>query len=345
MVTTEPKGRRRFRYVTVALIFLAGGTTAHPQSLNPHYKRKHKKPAQSAPQGQPGSSSRLAAGSWDPAVKSSIEDFIAHWGKSSSFYDPQKPPIAVVVWDNVAVNGDAGKVVFNQLVSSAEFKFSDDFWEMIPVDFGRQKIRAAHEQFSDLPVSVWGDEPTYRQFENDFPQSYADLCSQINLKACRVYLTRLFNGFTAEEARQYARKVLESAPPDRYKVIPEMKDLVSLLLKNGFDVWACGADAQPVLEAAAPAYGIDVSRAIGIRQHASAKRFNGDVLLPVTVGEGKAAAVALKIGRPPLLVVGGSADDMGLLDFGRGLRVVIDHGDQTIKKAAQKQGWLIQPAL
>ncbi|HVA67432.1 MAG TPA: hypothetical protein VNK24_10990 [Elusimicrobiota bacterium] len=308
----------------------------------------------------------LGPGAWTPAARTAIDGLIAAEGFSSKGYDARKPPVAVLSWEGVFFVHDAAAEVFDQMVLSARFKITPEFWRIIPVAYGRQKIFAAYQQFSILPQSIWEDEPAYLQFRKYFVQSYQNQCEDESWSACRAFLAQLFAGFTPEEARHYAATVINAqlerplgagifaaGPEDRsparveegLRVVPEVSGLVAALLQAGFDVWVVDQDPQPVLEAATAPAGVPASRVVGIRVKAVKGVMTGDIDGDVPARGAKTAAVVAALGRAPDLVVGASSDDAALLGYGKGVRVLIDHGDKKLDAKARKKGWIVQPAF
>lgn len=333
---------------------------------NPHYKKKAKLSPLATTPVHVTPIDRLAPGRWDPAVKLALEVFAADHGKTGSDYDPQHPPVAVLPWDDAAIKGDIGEAVFQRQVERAEFKFDDEWWNIVPLAYGRQRTRAAAEQFIELSTSVWNAQPTYHQYWKYMLQSYQDSCRKVDRKDCRVYLARLLKGFTHDEIIKYGKDVIadeearalvtqkvlaapDDAAPARIRrglrEIPEMKDLCRLLLAAGFDVWVVELEAAPLLLASTPAYGIDPSRVVGIKISQFRDKLIGKVEEPIPTRGGKVDAIVAALGRPPALVVGASSDDQELMVYGSGIRLLLDRGDGALKDFAKKSGWLIQPAF
>lgn len=344
---------------------------AAPKPRNPRRAARGKATGTAAsPRRESGSPAtatrRLTPGLWRPEVRLALEELIARSGRSSPAYDAQRPPVAVLAWDDAAIVNDAGEAAFLRLVSRAAFKVDDDFWTLVPMAYGRQRLRAAYEEFSGLPPAIWERQPAYHRFRKAFLQGYRELCAKVGRKDCRCYMASLWRGFPKEEAREFARQAIREelgrGPgaelvrgdlEDRFPltirrgllVIPEMKDLAGVLRREGFDVWVADLDAQPVLEAAVEEYGLDFSRALGIQQGSFRDRLDGRVLEPVPIRSGKIEAVVSRVGRAPALVVGASSDDAELLGHGAGLRIFLDRGDEGMGRLARERGWLIQPAF
>ncbi len=352
-----------------ASLFLAGPAAARRRPLNFRLAWRHHKSTTTArpaeAEARKDAAVRLMRGRWTPAVRSAIDALIAAKGKTSPGYDENRPPVAVLPWSDAAVIGDPAELLFLRLITDARFRFDDAWWTIIPPGYGRQPARSAYDRFANLPRSVWATQPAYDEWRKTMLSSYLKLCRGVGRKACRSYLARLWSGWRADEAEEYARKTLaeEMATPATtelvagqlgdpqplrarrgLRVIPEMRDLVAKLRAAGFDVWVVDDVPQPVLAASAEVYGVDPSRVYGVQNSTDGPRLGPDVLLPVPTRGGKTEFVQSALGRPADLAVGRDRDDLDLLSYGRGLRVVFD-GDPALVKDARRRGWLVQPSL
>lgn len=308
----------------------------------------------------------LALGRWRPEVRKALEDFMAARGKGSALYDPQSPPTAVLAFNDAMVVNDVGEVVFQRMVEHADFRFSDEFWRDVPLVYGRQRLRAAHDIFAELPVSVWPQQPAYHQYHKGFLKAYRDMCDNLGRLECRTWLVKLLRGYREEElgfytmtaiGEEHMRPVSEEAvrdsPEDAAPVlirrglarIPEMQDLCAALREAGFDVWFMDADAQQELEAVARDYEVDASRVCGVRGKVTADKLSGGIMAPVPIRGGKTDVLMSKLGRAADLVVGAGLDDKELMEHGSGLRLLLDRGDAGMRKLAAEKNWLVQPAF
>lgn len=350
-----------------------------------HAYKRHKNPRHHKPQAQgaaasPGAGEAkpagppplLAPGRWDPAVRERIEEFIRSQGRDAPEYDPNSPPAAVFSVNGVLVVNDLGEALFQRMVLSSgtapafDFRMDDEFWQILPAAFGRQRLRADYEQLLTVPVSVWPDQPGYRRMRKDFVKMYRGFCAQRGRKECRALLARLFIGYTEDEAVTYVRDVLtaEVAVPAGYAFleekdsdpeplrirtglveVPEMLDLVRVLGNEGFDVWLLSEDAQIEVRQLAKKFGMPPERGIGIRIAVSSATalLTDEVEPPFPFRSGKVEAVLATIGKAPAFVAARGAEDAPLLSYGEGLRLLFDDGDESLRRVAVDRGWLIHP--
>lgn len=308
---------------------------------------------------------RLMTGRWKPEVRGVLDRFIAERGSSAPGYDASKPPVAVLPWSDALVIGDPAELVFLKLATDADFKFEDDWWEIIPVGRGRQPARSAYNSFIAIASSTWRLQPDYHRYRKTILAGYVGLCREVGRRECRQYLMRLWAGWKEDDAEDYAREALaaEKARPagveavleemnDKeplkarrgLRLIPEMRDLVQKLRSSGVDVWIVDDVPQPVLAASASDYGVDRTRVQGVRASLEGTRLSASVLKPVPTRGGKAEIVKASVGRPPDLVIGRDSADLDLMMYGSGTRIVLA-GDRDLESRALEYGWLIQPAL
>src|SRR5579883_3465690 len=146
---------RRLLFSSTILLAAAASGWSYVKPRNPHERRPARRVAVSS---GTVASDRLASGRWDPAVAEALDDAIAVYGRGSADYDAGTPPTAVLPVDGLLVRGDASELVFQKLVREADFKFDDAFWQIVPITYGRQRIRAAYKQFKDLPKNIWEEE-------------------------------------------------------------------------------------------------------------------------------------------------------------------------------------------
>ncbi|MEE8424517.1 MAG: haloacid dehalogenase-like hydrolase [Elusimicrobiota bacterium] len=305
---------------------------------------------------------RLAPGRWRAPVADALERVLAENGVGIEGYDVLDPPVALLRFDDVSITNHVGEAFFYRLVTDAKFKFSKEFWERVPIQFGRQRIRAGYLGFKDLPRKIWEQDAYYRLYRKTFFAGYRDFCKEFGKTRCRSWLVQLLADFDEMELRRFARDVIkdelkhpvvvetiEEFPEDPRPVkvrrglrfIPEMKDLYKNLHDRGIDVWIISSSSFWAAEDMAKEYGVDTTRVLGMRTKVSNGIVSAEVLRPVTSGPGGAEAISLFIGRSPKLIVGGPGD-AALLRYGRGVRLrVFEPGSSP--ESLSRRGPLFQP--
>ncbi len=305
---------------------------------------------------------RLLLGRWRPEIADALEKVLHEYGKGTADYRPEDPPVAVFSWDDVAISHHVGDAVFARLVAEAEFKFNDDFWQRIPVHYGRVRIRAAYNEFHKLSRASWKRNAYYQIYRKQFFKCYRSYCREYGEKKCALWRVQLMAGFSEGELRLYVRRVIDDElkrtvgwekigdtleDPDPVKAraglrwIPEMKDLFAKLKEKGFDVWVLSSSNQWAVEEMAKEYGVFRSRVAGIRLKTLDGVMSAEPLLPLPHGGGMAEAIVMFIGRSPVLIIGGEKDEE-LLKYGRGTRVRIVDSTEGLP-GMTRAGGLAQP--
>ncbi|OGS41581.1 MAG: hypothetical protein A2506_07360 [Elusimicrobia bacterium RIFOXYD12_FULL_66_9] len=363
------RGRAKKSAIFFVLLLALPALAKKPRSLN--WRMRPKPPVEAEVEESTSTAKvqpervTLMPGRWKAEVREALEKFILRKGRKSPDYDAKRPPVAVIPWSDAAVSGDPAELVFLRLVTDVRFEFKDDFWEIIPVAYGRQPTRAAYEQFIQISSSVWKSIPTYDAYRKNILSSYIELCRGVGRKECRSYLSRLWAGWRDDDAYDFSRETLEREknssatlevvrgdPEDRVplrlrrglRLIPEVRDLVAKLREEGFDVWVIDDVPQPVLAASAVDYHVDPSRVYGVHNSTAGPRMGAGVLKPVPTRGGKTEVLQSMLGRPADLVLGRDSADFELLSYGEGLRIVFDRDEELVRRAAERS-WLVQPSL
>ena len=320
-------------------------------------KTRAASPAKAAP------TKLLAPGRWRPDVAEAVEQAMAAKGRDTEEYSSADPPVAAFAYEDVAVTGSIAESLFYRLVSRAEFKFSETFWAQVPAQYGAARIRAAYDNFRTQPRSAWPNDPYYRIYRKGFFRCQESVCLHWGAKRCAEWRVRLLVGFPEVELRPYIKATLEeefqrpvgqetveefSGDPSPVRVrvglrrITEMEDLFFRLKDRGFDVWVLSDAYQWAAEEFAKEYGVHPTRVLAIRAKVSdGGVLTEETLIPVPKGAGRAEAVAMFIGRPPVLACG-DIGDLSLLDYGRGLRVLFVEQKDADSPPPRGRKWLIQ---
>lgn len=370
------QGRAR-RVIGAALVgaallgFVCEAAMPYRKGKNPKYHHKKKRATAAAPAGPVEPSlppPLLADGRWDPKVKGRLEDFIRAQGKDNPDYNPSDLPVAVFSLNGVAIVNDLGEAVLQRVALRLDFKMDDKFWPLVPPAFGRARLKADYEQLLASPVSIWPSQPAYRRLRKGFLAAYRGLCDKYGRRDCRGWVAQLFQGFKQPDAVTYAGEAIQTAflapvgpglisesddDPSPASIrtglrkVPEMAELIEVLGNEGFEVWIVSEDPQFAVGQMAKELGLDPERGIGIEVEVSSdtKVMSGVLKHPLPFGSGKVEAVSAIIGKSPAFSVARHAEDLDFLGYGRGLRLLLDGGDPSLRKAAAERGWLIQPAF
>lgn len=305
----------------------------------------------------------LPPGRWRPEVAEALDRLLASQGAGTPGYSTDDPPVVAFSLEDVVVTGSIGEALFYRLVSRADFKFTDEFWALIPGRYSA-RARAAYESFRGQPRETWESDPYYRIYRKALFRSQHVVAREWGGKRCAAWRVRLMGGFPESELRAYVRALIDeefrrpvgfetveeiTGDPDPVKVrvglrrIQEMEDLFLAFRERGFDVWVMSDAYQWAAEEIAKEYGVHASRVVGVRTKVTDDgMLTSDILTPVPKEAGRAEAATMLVGRTPELVIG-NRDDAPLLDYGRGLRILVVEPEEAAAGVPKGKKWLAQP--
>jgi phosphoserine phosphatase len=121
----------------------------------------------------------------------------------------------------------------------------------------------------------------------------------------------------------------------RGKFYPEMKQLVENLREYGFEVWILTASPEFLYQRfMAEELGIPDVNVIGMKSVVENGVLTDRIVLPVPQDDGKASVIPTFIKTTPLVVGGNSRGDLDMLNLSRGLKIVVNPDDRTVRGAA-----------
>jgi phosphoserine phosphatase len=304
----------------------------------------------------------LLPGGWEADIRDNLLGLVRKHGKDAPSYDPSKPPVVVFDFDNTCIRGDIGRAFFDFMVSERKIKFSEAVWEALPAD-KRGNIRSAWENLRKLPEAEQPTSPLLQEFRKLMHQAYWSLCHKMDGAKCYPWQVRFYAGYSPAELIRMAQEVMDremkrrlgseqikSGPDDAspaitstgIRVHSEIRDLMKLLRKEGFQVWIVSAGPHWVVTGAAKQFDVDPERIIGMRTKLVDGKLTTEMDPPPTFRQGKVEAIEKYIKAKPLLVLGDSWTDAEMLAYGTHA-ILIDRGYADLKEKATEAGWWIQP--
>jgi phosphoserine phosphatase len=196
------------------------------------------------------------------------------------------------------------------------------------------------------------DECLYR-VALEHPQKKPDIIRRMrtlsNVSIEYVQLRVLF--FEGDTVR-YLNDIGDRCFNDYYKekIFRPMRELISLLRRNGFEVWIISASPEAMYRPfLSRAFGIPATNVIGVKSVIHGGRITGTIVLPVPQDKGKKEAVETFVQETPLFAAGNSRGDREMIEFSRGMRMIINpdgHVEQgeteSIASYAHRNGWLVE---
>ena len=116
------------------------------------------------------------------------------------------------------------------------------------------------------------------------------------------------------------------------KMYPEMKALISNLKEYGFEVWILTASPEFLYQRfVASELGIPVTHVLGVKGVVKNGVMSDEIIMPIPQDDGKAQVIPTYIKAVPLIVGGNSRGDMDMLNESRGLKIVVNPDDVTVR--------------
>ena len=306
----------------------------------------------------------LLPGSWEAGVKANLVKLVVANGEGSDKFDPKNPPVAAIDFDNTCIRGDIGRAFYDYMVSERKILFNDAIFAALPGD-KRKGIKEAWDKLRKLPADKQAGSVELQAFRKSMHQAYWSLCYDTPPEKCYPWQVRFYAGYTPDEVRSMAEGVMlsqlekplgsepiKAGPDDQAPAITstgirihdEIRNLIHLLKKRGFDVWIISAGPEWVVEGAAKSFGVEPDRVIGMRAKLKDGKLTSEIEPPPTFRQGKVEAIKQFIGKKPLLAVGDSWTDAEMLEYVEHA-LLIDRGYADLKKKAVDSGWWIQPTF
>lgn len=229
----------------------------------------------------------LRADGWTGDNRARLQQMIERYGKSSSSYDAERPPVAVFDWDNTVIKNDIGDATFFALLEQEKILQPPNYdWHQTSRYLSDDAV-AALEQACGREVAPGMPLPTRSNQDcaNEIKQLYLKFETRTHLAGfvARPYDPRhmvpawawaaqLEMGHTSQEMTHFAEQVIETqlraemADGQEYiRVYAPMRELVQVLQEHGFAVWILSASPQIMVQTFAARLGIPQERVIGIR--------------------------------------------------------------------------------
>ena len=119
------------------------------------------------------------------------------------------------------------------------------------------------------------------------------------------------------------------------KMYPEMKALIANLKAFGFEVWILTASPEFLYQRfVADELGIPVTHVLGVKGVVKNGVMSDEIIMPIPQDDGKAQVIPTYIKAVPLIVGGNSRGDMDMLNESRGLKIVVNPDDVTVRGEA-----------
>lgn len=186
-----------------------------------------------------------------------------------------------------------------------------------------------------LPADPWQH---YRELKTDDPA------------AGYVWLAQINKGRKLSQVRAWAKACIEEKTP--YPIFESQRDLIRLLRKHRFEIFAVTASVKWAVEPAAALLGIDFDHVLGITTEVVDGVVTDRPVHPITWRQGKAEALLKTThGAAPVLCSGNTLGDIALLGAASHIRLAVStqstpgtglfEEEKKLRQEAKTRGWLM----
>lgn len=272
--------------------------------------------------------------------------------------------VAVFDFDHTCIHGDVGELFSQWLVDQFAYRLDlDAFWEQIDPRDGRDDARALAAQLRRTATSDPAYGELYAQYRAEMTAIYPRLMGREGKAVAYAWAVLLHVGLTEQQmfdysaqcvaqewARERERAVFATPRGERFEVEFGLRRFAAIrrihdwLRQQGFEVWIVSAtNWWTVSTAAQLIFGHDPAFTVGNRVVVRDGILTDQLVPPALFREGKVEAIRREIGARPAIVFGDSETDLSMLEWAEALAVLIDHGDEVARDAADRHGWAVQP--
>ena len=187
-----------------------------------------------------------------------------------------------------------------------------------------------------------------KEHPNYKPQLIEKMKSQSNVSL--PYVQNRIH-FIAGKSLQFYRDLGEECFKKYYsnKIFESMRELTNLLKKNGFEIWIVTASPEGMYQQfLSVEFQIPITHIVGVKSVIRNGIITDDIVIPVPQDHGKKEAIETFVQDVPLLVAGNSRGDKEMIEFSRGLKMIVNPDehiahDQTesIADYAKRNDWLV----
>jgi len=180
------------------------------------------------------------------------------------------------------------------------------------------------------------------------PEMFQEMIKQSNVSLPYVQnRVKYISGMTLQDYRDLGEKYFKKYYSN--KIYKPMQNLISTLKQNGFEIWIITASPEGMYQQfLSKALEIPITHIVGIKSTIKDGIITDEIIEPVPQDHGKKWAIESFVQDVPLLVAGNSRGDKEMIEFSKGLKMIINPDehiapDQTesIADYASKNNWLV----
>ena len=180
------------------------------------------------------------------------------------------------------------------------------------------------------------------------PEIFQEMIKQSNVSLPYVQnRVKYISGMTLQAYRDLGEKYFNKYYSN--KIYKPMQNLISTLKQNGFEIWIITASPEGMYQQfLSNALEIPITHIVGIKSIIKDGIVTDEIIEPVPQDHGKKWAIESFVQDVPLLVAGNSRGDKEMIEFSKGLKMIINPDDhiapdqtESIADFAEKNNWLV----
>ncbi len=180
------------------------------------------------------------------------------------------------------------------------------------------------------------------------PEIFQEMIGQLNVSIPYVQnRVKYISGMSLQEYRDLGEDFFNKYYSN--KIFEPMRDLISVLKQNGFEIWIITASPEGMYQQfLSKALEIPITNIVGIKSVIKDGIITDEIINPVPQDHGKKWAIESFVQDVPLLVAGNSRGDKEMIEFSRGLKMIVNPDEhiapdqqESISDYAKKNDWLI----
>ncbi len=271
--------------------------------------------------------------------------------------------VAIFDFDNTCIRGDIGELFGYFLVETMRYRYDlEEFWELVDEADGKARLRRLTEEAQGVEPEERERSEVYGRYLAEMTALYGRRLERLGKRDCYEWAVRLHVGLTPSQMMKWSTEAMERCLTTVQRAesfrthdgrtvkiergirpLLEIRTLIEALEKAGWQVWVVSATNMWTVQVAAGLFGLPPERVLGNRVDVEDGRLTARTGRPVLFREGKCEIIEEVVGRVPDLVFGDAVTDYEMLCAARRLAVVIDRGDELLRREAKRRGWAIQP--
>lgn len=180
------------------------------------------------------------------------------------------------------------------------------------------------------------------------PEIFKEMITQSNVSIPYVQnRVKYIAGMSLQEYRDMGEEFFNKYYTD--KLYEPILNLISSLKQNGFEIWVITASPEGMYQQfLSKVLEIPITNIVGIKSTIKDGIISDEIIFPIPQDHGKKLAIESFVQDVPLLVAGNSRGDKEMIEFSRGLKIIVNPDehtapdqDESIADYAKNNDWLI----